>query len=198
MDTTITDDIWHCLNRYGNTVQETRDHAAERSSFGRYRAGAPYFEQYPLRRVLASVQEDAVFTGALAEYKRITCEFQAVERAGGRKYREELFHDLFAYTEAYRTLLCYHELGMHGAEGIADLRIRDEIGVLLLELRKDFSLAEIEQEVTLLDDTIKNIREAERTVQPVQELPQGSTGMSDPRWQQYPSSPKKQEQAGFR
>ncbi len=156
----------HRLHRYDAAVQETRDHAPERSSFGRYRAGAPYFEQYPLREVLASFLGDAALTGALAEYDRITRDLRSLERQGGRAYREELCRDLSAYVEAYRTLLCYHELGMCDEGGSADLSIRDEIAILLLELRRDFSLADIEQEVALLDDALRTIREAGRSVLP--------------------------------
>ena len=94
MDTTTTYDIRHRLHRYDTAVQETRDHALERSSFGRYRAGAPYFAQYPLREILASFKGDAALTEALAEYDRITRELKIVERTGGRAYREELFRDL--------------------------------------------------------------------------------------------------------
>lgn len=95
MDTTTIDDIGHRMQWYGTAVQEIRDHASERSSFGRYRAGAPYFEQYPLRSVLASFKGEAALTGAPAEYERITHELKIVERMGGRACREELFRDLF-------------------------------------------------------------------------------------------------------
>ena len=122
----------------------------ERSSFGRYRAGAPYFAQYPLREVLASFKGDAALTGALAEYDRITRNLESLERREGQAYREELYHDLSMYTEAYRTLLCYHEMGMYGAGGLTDFRIREEIGILLLELQRDFSLTDIEQELPSL------------------------------------------------
>jgi len=195
MDITTTDDIRHRLHCYDRAVQETRDHTFERSSLGRYRAGAPYFEQYPLREVLDSFKSDAAFTGALAEYERITRELESMERAGGRAYREELFRDLCAYTEAYRTILCYHEMGMDCPEDITDLRIRDMIGILFLELNKDFSLAGIEQEVALLDEAYRNIREAKGAAKVLSER---ATGTSDPSWQQYPSSRQQKERAGFR
>ncbi|MFA6364182.1 hypothetical protein [Methanoregula sp.] len=198
MDITTNDDIRHRLHRYDRAVQETRDHTFERSSFGRYRAGAPYFEQYPLREALTHFKGDVALTGTLAEYKRITRELEAVERAGGRACREELFRDLCAYTEAYRTMLCYHEMGMDCPEEFTDLRIRDMIGILLLELKKDFSLAGIEQEVSLLDEARRNICEAERAVQPAQARSERSTGTSDPSWQQYPFSRQQKERAGFR
>ena len=195
MDITTTDDIRHRLHCYDRAVQEIRDHTFERSSLGRYRAGAPYFEQYPLREVLDSFKSDAAFTGALAEYERITRELESMERAGGRAYREELFRDLCAYTEAYRTILCYHEMGMDCPEDITDLRIRDMIGILFLELNKDFSLAGIEQEVALLDEAYRNIREAKGAAKVLSER---ATGTSDPSWQQYPSSRQQKERAGFR
>ena len=198
MDTTTSDDILNLLHRYDAAVQETRDHAPERGSFGRYRAGAPYFEQYPLREVLASFLGDAALTGALAEYDRITRDLRSLERLGGRAYREELCRDLSAYVEAYRTLLCYHELGMCNDRGSADLSIRDEIAILLLELRRDFSLADIEQEVGLLDDALRTIREAGCPVLPAENPPDGATGTSDPLWQQYSRVHGNKEQIGFR
>ena len=198
MDITTNDDIRYRLHRYDRAVQETRDHALERSSFGRYRASAPYFEQYPLREVLTPFKGDAALAGALGEYERITRELEAVERAGGRACREELFRDLSTYTEAYRTMLCYHEMGMDCPEEITDLRIRDMIGILLLELKKDFSLAGIEQEVSLIDEARRNIREAEGAAQPAQALSERSTGTPDLSWQQYPSSRQQKERVGFR
>ena len=198
MDTTITDAIRYHLDRYDTAVQETRDHAPERCSFGRYRAGAPYFEQYPLRDVLASFGGNAAFKGSLAEYDRITRDLESLEHQGGRTYREELFRDLSAYVEAYRTLLCYHELGMCGSGRSADLSIRDEIAILLLELRRDFSLSDIEQEVALLDDALRTIREAGHSVPPVENPPDGATVTSDALWQKYPRAWRQKEQIGFR
>jgi hypothetical protein len=198
MDTTTSDDILNRLHRYDTAVQETRDHAPERSNFGRYRAGAPYFEQYPLREVLAPFLGDAALTGALAEYDRITRDLRSLERLGGRAYREELCRDLSAYVEAYRTLLCYHELGMCNDRGSADLSIRDEIAILLLELRRDFPLADIEREVALLDDALRTIREAGYSVPPVENHPDGAAGASDPLWQQYFPARRPKEQIGFR
>jgi hypothetical protein len=198
MDKPTDEDIRHRLHRYDRAVQETRDHASEFSSFGRYRAGAPYFEQYPLRELLSFAGSNATFTEALALYGRITRELEAVERTGGRAYREELFCDLSRYTEAYRSLLCYHELGMHGTGGFTGCGVREEIGILLLELRKDFSLADIEREVAHLDEAHRIICEAGSPVQQAQELPDRSTGTSAPGWQQCPPSNRQKERAGFR
>jgi hypothetical protein len=197
MDTTTLDDIFHSLHRYNTAVQETRNHAPERSSFGRYRAGAPYFEQYPLHQVLASFLGDAALTGAHAEYARISLDLESLERSGGRAYREELFHDLSAYVEVYRTLLCYHELGMCGVGESADLPIRDEIAILLLELRRDFSLACIEQEVALLDDALCTIRESGHSALSGKSCPDGTTGTLDPLWRQSPRFDGQKEQIGF-
>jgi hypothetical protein len=198
MDTPTTDAIRHRLHQYDTAVQETRDHAAERSSFGRYRAGAPYFEQYPLHEVLAPFGGNAALMGSLAEYDRITRDLESLECVGGRTFREELFRDLSAYVEAYRTLLCYHESGMCGVKGSADLSIRDEIAILLLELRRDFLLADIEREVALLDDALRTIREAGYSVPPVENHPDGAAGASDPLWQQYFPARRPKEQIGFR
>ncbi|MEN6396783.1 MAG: hypothetical protein ABFC78_09905 [Methanoregula sp.] len=201
METPTTDDIWSRLHRYETAVQETRDHVSECSSFGRYRVGAPYFEQYPLRAALDSVEEDGVITGALAEYERITRELESFASTRGQAFREELCCDLLAYTEAYRTMLCYHELGMDCDGEITDSRIREEIGILLWELRNDFPTDDIEWEISLLDNAFHNTCETERTGNAVTvgtDTPGGATVPPDLPWQQYPSSRRQKERAGFR
>ncbi len=49
MDTTTADDISRLLNQYRTAIHEMRDHASERCSFGRFRAGAPYFARHALQ-----------------------------------------------------------------------------------------------------------------------------------------------------
>ena len=96
-------------------------------------------------------------------------------------------------------MLCYHELGM---EYRGDHRFSDqgEIGILLLELQRDFSLTDIEREVAFLDEALRNIRKserAERTVTPEQD----TSGNNRP--VRYPLAavslfPPEKERAGFR
>ncbi|MGD0535433.1 MAG: hypothetical protein ABR999_08345 [Methanoregula sp.] len=98
-------------------------------------------------------------------------------------------------------MLCYHELGMNGTGGITGFQIREEIGILLLELQRDFSLTDIEREVAFLDEALRNIRKserAERTVTPEQDTSGKATGPSGILWQQYPYSRLQKERAGLR
>jgi hypothetical protein len=157
MDTVIPDDIALRLHRFATAVQETRIHAAERSSFGRYRAGAPYFEQYPLRQLMDSGEGNALFTPALRqEFGRISADLLVLEQEGGKAYRNELFRDLSHYTEAYRTMLCYHELGLCSAAGISHDPLREEIAVLLHVLEGECSTADISALVASLDDAFRS------------------------------------------
>lgn len=153
MDLHNCEDIRSRLDRYADAVRETREHAAERSSFGRYRAGAPYFEQYPLRAALAGVAHG---NGKLLQeywgtYERITQELESPSYAEDRAYREELYRDLVAYVDVYQSAVCCSGLGMGDHEEIAPAAIRDDIGILLLELKGEFPRDALEQEVSLLD-----------------------------------------------
>lgn len=155
MDTVTPDDITCRLRHFATAVKETRTHAAERSAFGRYRAGAPYFALYPLRRLMASGETEARCSPEHhAEFGRISRDLAALEEESGSAYRKELFSDLFVYTEAYRTLFCYHELGMCSLAGIARDPLREEIAVLLAELEGEFPLEEIRALVAGLDETL--------------------------------------------
>lgn len=161
MDPKVCDDIRSRLRRYGDAVRETKEHASERSSFGRYRAGAPYFEQYPLRELLMSGNGwDPVFLQeARDRYDRITRELSGPSLGGSRAYREELCRDLHACVELYRTSICFNELGMDGFKETAYPSLRDEIGILIGELGEDFPLANLICEVSALDAASRAISE---------------------------------------
>jgi len=160
MDTVTATDIATRLRCFATAVQETRTHAAERSAFGRYRAGGPYFSLYPLRSLLSyGDAAGGISPEHRAEFGRICRELAALEQEGGREFRGELLRDLSAYTEAYRTLLCYHELGLCSLAGIAHDPLRGEIAILLAELAGEFPLEDIRTLVTSLDETFCILRE---------------------------------------
>lgn len=153
MDPEIYDDIRSRLRRYENAVREIKEHAGERSSFGRYRAGAPYFEQYSLRAALDAANgcDPGFLRGARDRYDRITRELSGPPFGSSRAYREELSRDLRAYIELYRTTLCCNELGMGDLQESAYPSLREEIGVLIRELERDLPLADLVCELTSLD-----------------------------------------------
>ncbi len=177
MDTTTADDISRLLNQYRTAIHETRDHASERCSFGRFRAGAPYFARHALQLLTSTHGDRALFTPAFEkEFERVNADLALLEHEGGRAYREELFCDLIAYTEAFRTILCYRELGMCDTDGIDD--VREEIAVLLDELEGEFRTDTIRALVSSLDETSLSLREADtakpersETPAPAGELP---------------------------
>lgn len=155
----VYNDIRSRLHRYSTAVSETRSHAGERSSFGRYRAGAPYFEQYPLRAAFG----EAVVAGVALpeefckEYDRITRELAAPDLGGSRAYREELYRDLVSYIEVYRTAISFNGMGMGSLSDLTPPSLRQEIGILLCELKKDFSLGDLECEVGMLDAALRAV-----------------------------------------
>ena len=173
MDPKVCDEIRSRLRRYGDAVRETKEHASERSCFGRYRAGAPYFEQYPLRELLVSGNgcDPAFLEGARDRYDRITRELSGPLLGGSRAYREELCRDLQTCVELYRTSICCNELGMDGFKETAYPSLRDEIGLLIGELGDDFPLADLICEVNALDAASRAISETGMA---------GSTGTSAP------------------
>jgi hypothetical protein len=144
-------------------VRETREHPGELSSFGRYRAGAPYFEQYALRAAIdaAAASGTTVPEKLREEYDRITRELVSPDCGGSRACREELYRDLLAYIEVYRTALCCQELGMGDVRTETGPLFRTEIGILLTELAGELPLADLTLEVHHLDAMLAAIREAE-------------------------------------
>jgi hypothetical protein len=182
MDAVTIDDITSRLRCFAMAVKETRTHAAERSAFGKYRAGAPYFALYPLRSLLSSSETAARLSPEHhAEFGRVSRELAALEQVGSRAYREELFHDLSAYVEAYRTLLCYHELRLCPLDGIAHNPLREEIAVLVAELAGEFPLDDIRTLVASLDETFCILRELKGAITPQTDPAGGAAGTAS-RW----------------
>jgi hypothetical protein len=181
-------------------VQETRAHASECSTFGRYRAGAPYFEKYPVLRLLDSYGENSPFTRALwDENRRIIADLAVLEHEGGRQYREDLFCDLTCYTDAYRAMLCYHELGCRDIDGIARLLLREEIAILLLELEGEFRTSDIRALIASLDEAFRTFTGSSFTESPVYGSP-GKASAGDfpaPAWQRQSSPRVSRERTGF-
>jgi hypothetical protein len=102
-----------------------------------------------------------MFTPAFQEeFERINADLGVLEHEGGRAYREELFCDLIAYTEAYRTIICYRELGIYDANGIDNFR--EEIENLLKEQDGEFRTDNIRALVSILDETDLSLRESSR------------------------------------
>lgn len=149
----VHEDLRSRLQRYDTAVQEIREHPKERSSFGRYRAGAPYFEQYALRAAFGAYSSSgrAVPKEVKVEYDRITRELEAPDIGDSRTYRDELYRDLVSSIEVYRTAICLREMGRGRISELAPQCLRQEIGFLLCELREDFSLGDLEGEVRDLD-----------------------------------------------
>jgi len=57
----------------------------------------------------------------------------------------------------YRTAISFHELGTGSLSDLAPPSLRQEIGILLCELKKDFSLGDLECEVGTLDAALRAV-----------------------------------------
>ncbi|MDD1702232.1 MAG: hypothetical protein LUQ31_04550 [Methanoregula sp.] len=146
------------LKRYACAVRETRDHAAELESFGKYQAWIPYKEKYVTKALLDRADlPPAVKDASIQEYERVTRELEILEYAQGRAYRDILFRDLSAYVSAYEAALCSAETKMCDLRSDADLFMRDKIGVLVRELGRNFPLTDIRQKIAYLDETYERL-----------------------------------------
>lgn len=167
MNIPITDEIRHHLHTFDVAVRETREHLTELDSLGRYRASAPYIEKYCLIDLLASHDPDETFRATVTrEFEKIAGDLSALERLGGKKYRDQLFADLCVYTECYYAALCYSECRICDMDADRDLFMRDTIAALQRELQNDYDLVAIGQKVAALDDAVQRMVAGTRDPKP--------------------------------
>ena len=152
MDTQPADYIRHRLVRFSDTIEAIRMHYGELSTFGRYYAGAPYYEKYGILVLLDGLKSDPGTREELCtEFRRNLQKLEALELELGEGYRAQLRQDLRCYTDIYAAAVCHEHLGSIRFEADHDLFRRDLIGILMDELEKDHDLADIRNLIHTLD-----------------------------------------------
>ncbi len=151
--------IKHRLQRYEESILETEEHFSELKSFGNYRACAPYYEKFNIPHLIDALKSDGdICTIFWKEYDRITATLTTSDTFKDPNYRELLRKDLDNYVAAYHSALCYADLNMISIESDHDLFNREVIRALLVELRTDYEMGEIENQVTRLDELFLQMR----------------------------------------
>jgi hypothetical protein len=152
MDTQPADYIRHRLVRFSDTIEDIREHYRELSAFGRYYAGAPYYEKSGILLLLEGIRQDPGIREELCtEFRRVLQKLESLEEELGEEYRARLREDLGQYTDVYAAAICHEQLGSLRSETDHDLFRRDLIGVLLHELEKDHDLADLKDLINALD-----------------------------------------------
>jgi hypothetical protein len=155
MDTRPADYLRHRIMRYDRAIEETRDHFAELSPFGKYPASSPYCERSGILALLDSLKKDPL-TGAvlLQEFHEADSKLQALEREMGEGYRHQLHLELSACLERYCSAVCQANLGLLKFETDHELFCRDRIFILVRELEKDHDLSGQKNLIRMLDHNL--------------------------------------------
>jgi GTP:adenosylcobinamide-phosphate guanylyltransferase len=159
MDTDQTDYIRHRLQRYEESINETRDHFGQLESFGSYRACAPLYEKSGIPLLIDSLKSDREICDRFwQEYDRITQKLEAFRMIKGKIYQDMLYADLKNYVAAYHSALCYADLNVLCVEADHDLFNREAIRALLAELPINNETRETDSLVTTLDGLFLSMR----------------------------------------
>jgi hypothetical protein len=155
MDTQPAEYIRHRLLRFREAIEEIRVHYPDLSPFGRYYAGAPYYEKSGILLLLDGLTSDPVTRENLCtEFRQVLMNLEALENELGDEYRAQLRQDLSKYTDAYAAAVCHEHLGSVRFEADHDLFRRDLISVLVHELERDHDLAELRHLISALDSEL--------------------------------------------
>ncbi len=158
MDETLHNRIKKGLLNYETSIEETDEHYDELAAYGRYSADAPYGLKYLLPFWMGSLEREGFNSETFrAEYARITRKLTSLEEKRGINYREKLLSDLKRHVDCYPDLIDnFAELEPLLYEIIQDLAIRSTIEILLMELERDYTLTDIKEKVSLLDEALKS------------------------------------------
>jgi hypothetical protein len=155
MDPQPADYIRHRLVRFRDAIEETREHYRNLSAFGRYYAGAPYYEKSGILVLLDGLKsEPGIREELCAEFRQCLKKLEALEEERGDDYRAQLRCDLKLYTDTYAAAVCHAHLGSIRFESDHDLFRRDLIIVLVHELERDHDLTELKNLLRVLDGNL--------------------------------------------
>jgi hypothetical protein len=161
MDNDQTDYIRHRLQRYEESINDTRDHFGQLESFGSYRACAPLYEKSGIPILIDSLKSDSEICDRFwQEYDRITQKLEAFRMIKGTIYQDMLNVDLKNYVAAYQSALCFADLNVICVESDHDLFNREAIRALLAELPVNGETRETENLVTTLDGLFLSLRKS--------------------------------------
>lgn len=158
MTTLTIDDIRAHLHRFEESVKDLRNHIHELKRPGKFPVSTPLVEKNRIAEFLESSGLDEKTRQAFHDtYMQIASDFAVLEHAGGRAYRDLVYCDLCTFVDRYAAAISLHELSLCDAVEDRDLFMREEIGVLLLELQPDYDLADIQRKVAALDEAMEGI-----------------------------------------
>jgi hypothetical protein len=158
MDTPLTEQIRLHLNRYEDSIDEIDQHFNQLAGSMPGCASVPYLEKNRITHLLHTLgNDDSCFADLVREYGRITGKLGRLEQGRGPEYRNLLYADLRCCLDRYHAAVCHASLSSISVESDPDLFNRDQLFVLLVELKKDFDVSGIEQVIGMLDKEVRSI-----------------------------------------
>jgi len=153
MEISPTDQIRFHLNRYEESINRVDRHFDRISGSGPDgSASEPYMERNRIQHLLSACNNDTLRSAdLLKEYERITGKLVQLEKSRGQEYRNLLHVDLRCCLDQYHAAVCHARLSNLCPESEDECLCRDQLAVLVEELKKDFDLSGIEQMIGMLD-----------------------------------------------
>jgi hypothetical protein len=155
MEPQPADYIRHRLVRFRDAIEETREHYPNLTAFGRFYAGAPYYEKSGILMLLDGLKsEPGIREELCAEFRQCLGKLEALEEELGEDYRALLRRDLSLYTDTYAAAVCHANHGSITFESDHDLFRRDLIIILVHELERDHDLTDLKNLIRILDGNL--------------------------------------------
>lgn len=155
---TLVDKIKTWLKRYDDAIEETDNNYDKLKWLGGYDPYYPYLCKYEILFMISHLEKEGTNVSQLKkEYENINEKLKLLEQKRGKNFRDKLYEELKLQLNAYPKIVDYvFVLDPVCVETENDLMGRDMIEILLLELKNDFNLQLIEEQLSLLDETLKS------------------------------------------
>lgn len=159
MSESIITEIKKVLLTYEEGIEDNKRHYESLYLSGRYLPIKPYCAKKHLFDLFNALNEKTdEYRELKTEFDRITHKLEIFEGTKGRVFRDKLFSDLKKHIQSYQSYLDSFPLPDEPGfimEFENLINCRDYIAILVFELRKDYNLQTIEQDIFKLDSCFK-------------------------------------------
>jgi len=146
------------FEEYVERTEAYYDKVGRIGKLGGYNPFSSYKKKYQILFLLEFLEKNGIdVSGFKMEYDRVCKKLGALEEKRGKDYRDKLYEELKMDVLYYPNMInCMFDLDPVCLETENALDGRDSMEIMIMELKKDYDLKPLEENVSVLDEVFKS------------------------------------------